>query len=249
MLHNFLRGAGNKKIEYVGGSYAIWSNTANGTPAGFISTSLTSLTGGIGSTAMPGDFVLVVVAGTMNTVSTDQDLYMVTSGYTEVCDLWSNDASRCNLAIFYKIMGSTPDTVADGSTATDDLVRLITAQVWRGVNINSPLDVTSTTATGIDSGSPNPPSITPANMGSLIVAVGCEAGYTGSTTNALLLEVPNGMDLKFSELAYDTSSRPRTGVGIATYPWISGAYDPGVFLGREYTYCSWCAATLALRLA
>lgn len=248
MLHNFLRGLGDKKFEYVGGSFAIWPETANGTPSGFISTSLTALTGGTGSTAMPGDLVIAAIGGSMNNVLTDQDMYMVTSGYTEICDQFANDAERTNLGVFYKIMGSTPDSVASGSTTDNGLVRIITAQVFRGVNQSVPIDVTTVTANGINTGIPNPPSITPTTPGSLIIAVGCEGGYKNATTSALLLTAPDGMTLLFSDLAYDTSVRARCGLALATTYWSGGAYDPPIFNGaRDSSYCSWCAATIAIR--
>lgn len=248
MLHNFLRGLGDKNFEYVGGSSATWTHTANGTPSGFISTSLTALTGGTGSTAMPGDLVIAAIGGSMNNVYTDQDMYMVTSGYTEICDQFASDAERTNLGVFYKIMGSTPDSVASGSTTSDGLVRIITAQVFRGVNQSVPIDVTTVTANDINSGIPNPPSITPTTPGSLIITVGCEGGYSGGTTSALLMTAPDGMTLLFSDLAYDTAVRPRCGLALATTYWSGGAYDPPIFNGaRDSTYCSWCAATIAIR--
>lgn len=250
MLHNFLRGLGDKNFEYVGGSSATWTHTANGTPSGFISTSLTALTGGTGSTAMPGDLVIAAIGGSMNNVYTDQDMYMVTSDYTEICDEFASDAERTNLGVFYKIMGSTPDSVASGSTTSDGLVRIITAQVFRGVNQSVPIDVTTVTANGINSGVPNPPSITPTTPGSLIITVGCEGGYNAGGSYALLMTAPDGMTLLSSDLAYDTGGRPRCGLALATTYWTGGAYDPPVFNNAVVNnYCSWCAATLAIRPA
>lgn len=82
-------------ISYVGGTMAKNNNSNSAQTV-----SLTSLTGGSDSAPAVGDIIIVVI-GQYGTV--DYNLGISTSGYTEICDLYGNDAIDCNLSVNYKI--------------------------------------------------------------------------------------------------------------------------------------------------
>lgn len=206
--------------------------------------SLTDLTGGSDTAPSAGD--LVVVFYQINTAS-DIALGVDTAGYTEVAELYSNDTEDTNLSVSYKVMGGTPDTsvtVSAPSASDRDCVGVIF--VFRGVNTTTPIDATTTTATGINSLLANPPSITPVTAGAWIVAGGAsgnngQAGVSYSSSNLTGFKSVN------SNVGAKGSS---AGAGYYS-SWTSGAFDPAAFTfsGIDGTAYSWAAATLALRPA
>lgn len=223
-------------LEYVGGVTAV--NTA-GTST--YSVSLTSLTGGIASSAAEDDIVIVVAGWTGNN---DGDPGVTTSGYTELCDLVQNDSQGyANCSVNYKVMGAAPDTsvtvkgeaVANGGGCC--------IHVWRGVDTATPIDVTTTTATGINARMVNSPAITPATSGCIILSAGWSTEDSNPATPALA--EPSGFANKLQALA-------RFGVGVlGSYDgWSSGSYDPAHWGSSGFSgFDCWVAATVALRPA
>jgi len=248
MLSKALMGAGGQGggIEFVGGGSHLVAGT-NADP----SVSLTSLTGGIGSTAETDDLVVYLWA---KVTSADTDMTMVTSGYTEVADLHLIDPGAItgiDFAVYYKKMGATPDTTAVANNtngASNGIVHIGIAMVFRGVDTVTPLDVTSTTATGINQVHVNPPSITPVTTGAFIVALGGSA-YT--TTNRTYSE--SGVYENWLERDGVHAGAFNLGCAafIGCYPWDGvGAEDPAqVNMTTSTANDSWASATLALRPA
>lgn len=239
MLATFLKGATAAApaagIQYVGGYVqGLIGTTAN------LNITLTSLTGGLASAPAAGDLVIVYF-GTGSTV----DRNLVVSGYTEVTELYSNDGADTNLVAAYKFMGGTPDTsfTLTGGTLNTADAGVVAVQVWRGVNTTTPLDVTSTTATGTNSVRCNPPAITPVTSGAVIVAGGSGAHAIGAQTYS-------SSDLTaFRSVGTDDNNDATIGLGYKV--WTSGAFDPAQFTfsaGDNLAY-SWAAVTLALRPA
>jgi len=167
-----------------------------------------------------------------------------TSGYTEIADLYSDDTRDMNLSVNWKLMGSTPDSsvTCNGSGSSFNGAVGI-AYVLRGVDQATPLDVTSTTATGIDSGVPDAPSITPTTSGAWVIAIGGSVANTSDTA----VTPPSG----YSNAVYQFSD-PNLGVAvaIASKAWTGGAEDPGAWTNwTTATSESWCAVTMAIRPA
>lgn len=242
MLHHRLRGVPrSRRPVFVGGAVGV-ANATTTTPSGQVTVSLTALTGGIASAAAEGDVVLAAIA---YGASIDLNVSMSTSGYTEVADLFSADGAKVALGVYWKRMGATPDTTAVGLAMYNTLYRVMAVQVWRGVNAATPMDVTPITATGSNSGVPNPPSITPNTPNAVVVAVGAAAGTTDAYV--VSLTAPTGMDRLVSGLTVMSSNGIAT-VGLAAYNWAGGAYDPAVFGGGNSSISdAWAAVTLALR--
>lgn len=172
-----------------------------------------------------GDIVLVVC-------HQDNSAKTVTStGYTTIYSSGGSENGR----YYYKVMGASPD----GTITFNQTDGIAIGQVWRGVNTSTPLDVTSTTATGV-TGMPNPPSITPTTDGCLIVIMGAldDDSVESSVT------APSGFE---NILKQQDNSFVGT-VMMATYLQSSaGAIDPDAFGGTGTD--DWSAVTVALRPA
>lgn len=221
-------------LTYVGGT----TSSAVGSTGTNLTVSLTSLTGGVASAPAEGDIVIVSYA----TGSTsDRDLNVVTSGYTRHCDLYSNDSYDTNLWVATKIMGSTPDTsvVLPPSADTSDAIT-VNIQVWRAssgykIYLRS-FDIQ--TATGVNTGRPTPPAITPTYSGSIIICGGAGA------YSSVIAEYTSSLDNFVSKTQADSNS---SYLGMGSYAWTSGTYTPTSWGGGVLSVsASWCAFSLIL---
>lgn len=249
LLNPFSFGAGvggepGAEIVYVGGTTAegIHSDATH-------SVDLTALTGGIGSSPAEGDYVLFTYG---KESSSDQTLSMSTAGYSKLTDpdLYGNDSIDVNLAVFSKFMGPSPDTtaVAANPTTASAWAAAFSVQVWRGVDPITPLDVALTTATGGNSGHPNPPAITPSTLGAVIVVCAGACSLNGGATLS-----QSGSELSnFIAVYGDNNDATNNDVTVAmgSKAWDgSGAFDPVALVGNTSGSIAWAAATLALRPA
>lgn len=188
-----------------------------------------------------GDFILVV-----HSARSTSDLNMSLSdlSYTTVADLYANDTYDANLGVHWKISNGT-ETTLDLPGGTGFIAAACAVQVWRGVDTTSPLDVTPSTATGIDTWKAVNPGITTVTPGSLVVV----------TASMITLQFSNAL---FPPAGYDNElvASPVSGFSVARAA-VASKYSPsaGALLagawsspndGAQY---SWCACTLALRPA
>ena len=222
----------DKTLTFVGATTAA-------TPSGGSAWSMNidNLTGGIDTAPKAGDFVLVFYAAAS---TTNLDLSVTTSGYTETHDLYSNATYDANLSINYKFLSTDETSIDLSSTTSNSNGGAVVVMVWRNVDTTTPFDVTTTTATGIDTTRPNPPSITPVTTGAKIIAVGCGAS-SGAVDS---FSAPTSFTTLYQINATDTNGI-RVGAGFRD--WTSGAYDPPQWNGETATGDSWIAATLAIR--
>lgn len=227
-------------LTYVGGA----SNSGTGST---YSVSLTSLTGGSGSSAQAGDIV-IVITGWASTANGNPGV--TTTGYTEEpssTDLYSNDTRDANVSANWKIMGSTPDTsvtVSGFNNAANGGGTVV--QVWRGVDQTTPMDttVTTTSASNQSASSPNSPSITPVTTGAYVLS----GGLGTDDTTPLTKTAPTGYTNAVTVTG--TGSTMSVTVGIASKAWTSGAENPAAWTGGETsTSDSWGAFSIALRPA
>ncbi|MDZ4306606.1 hypothetical protein [Allopontixanthobacter sp.] len=237
MMTKRFAAAGGVLIPYVGGKTnpVIASNTLAET------IDLTSgFSGGIDTAPSEDDLVLLF----FSIFSTsDRNVSVTSSGWTEIADLYGNDARDSNLGIYYKFMGATPDTsVTLGTIANENFSAVAALQVWRGVDQTTPLDVAIATAVGGNTGRPDPPSITPVTAGSVVSVVGAAAGdsfaalTSSDLDNFIQLISVGGVALAI--------------VAAGSMPWSGGAVDPALFGGgTEAVNASWTAASIALRPA
>ena len=220
-------------LSYVGGTSGLGTGSSYGID-------LTSLTGGIASSPAAGDIVIVVTGWG----STSNDTPGVSSvGWTEIGNYYQSDARDANLSIAYKIMGGTPDTsVTVFGSGNANYGGATAVHVWRGVDPSTPLDVLTTAAGGNNNARPDSPPITPLAIGAIVLSAGLG---TGDTTPQAFT-APTGF----------TNTVSKTGDGssigaiacVASYNWVSGAYNPSAWTGGESTINdSWRAASIVLR--
>lgn len=197
-----------------------------------------NLTGGLSSSPQEGDIVFVAVGGSAGSTRT----FSNSSGFTLLNNFYVNNTGStadCCFAVFYKVMGSTPDTSINISVTT------ATNMIWqvyvlRNVDTSNPIDVTQTTATTATDGSvPNPPAITPVTPGSAVIAIGAGAG-TGAMTGYTASDL-----IEFSSTAI--SGFFRIGTGIKQLNWASGVVDPAAFSGGGSSTRATASVTIAVR--
>lgn len=220
-------------LQFVGGKVG---GANGGTSTAAIS--LTDLTGGIGSAPQEGDIV-VVFYGFPSPLLSNRDVSI--EGWTELADLYQSDTTTTNLGVYYKIMGSPPDTeLVIGPSGNLNYARAVAIHVWRGVDQTTPMDVAIQTATAGNNGEPDPPAITPVTPGAVVIAGGGVGGILSSFTSSDLEHFITG----------NWNDTDDFTVGMGSIPWGgSGAINPAKFGGSTSTNVGWCAATIALRPA
>jgi hypothetical protein len=232
-------------ISFVGSMAPVGANNGNNVTLTFTGASGLLDATGAQATLQQGDIVITAYA---TSEVTDVAMSTSSSGWTEVTELYENVVSGqdTNLAVYYKVMGASPDTsfVAVGAGSASAGV-IATAFAFRGVDTATPLDVASTTASGQTTTIPNGASITPVTTGAWPVVVGAGAATTGAAYT-----VPAGLSATTNH--FRSSNHAETvdiaiGLGIKT-DWVSGAFDPAAFGGGVSNASnSWIAVTLALR--
>jgi hypothetical protein len=207
---------------------------------------------GAAATLLEGDFILINHGAGAGANLGAANLNI--SGYTDATgvDLYANDTSDANQKVQYKFMGAVPDTsftCPETGSGANGLAG--TVHAFRNVNLATPLDVTPTTATGIDTDQPNCPSIEPSTAGAVIVACAASASGLGGS-----FAMPAGFSAATNHFRTATSPgapthKPVVGTAIK-FDWESGAFDPGIFTkatGGTTATGSWTGVTLALRPA
>lgn len=223
-------------ISYVGGQI-VGDNT--GTASGTINF---SLTGGSNSTPSAGDLVLYYVC---LPISNDQTFPNPYNGYTKYLDIFADDANDTNHAVYYKFMGSTPDTTWPRYPSGNTFISTVYGvSVWRGVDTANPFDVSAVTATVINTGVPPTTNITPATSGAVPVF---SAAYALSSTSPPALT-------NASLSGYLSANPNISGTdGVLAFgyrSWTSGAINAGTWSGANTNANNSATATaLALRPA
>ena len=233
-----IRPAETTGIRYVGFA----ENTANNGAGGTITL----------PTCLENDIVIV---GVSHPVTFDTIVSMTTSGYTTVADIYGSDTEDTNLGVFYKVMGSTPDTTAVwAGCAQSTCGEAAIAMVFRNIDTTNPMDVAATTATGASSGRPVTPTIDPVTPGGMAVLV----GSTGQDTIDTAYVYPGGFMGRAIANSGDTD---RGGVGMC-YARVALVGDPvpsttwyeakNVGTGSALPFAdpiqSWAAVSMVLRI-
>lgn len=143
------------------------------------------------------------------------------------------------LKVFYKFMGSTPDTGVTwrGSGVATD-AQAAGYFIVRGADFVTPFDVTSTVA-GASSTNPDPASITTVTANALVIAIAAQQVDTGISAG------PAGYS-GFQVFGTLDTARIRA-AGAYKLLGAAGAEDPGVFTSASAV--AWNTITLAIRRA
>jgi hypothetical protein len=229
-------------ITYVGGTSTSFIGSASGVEGVSLDD---TLTGGSSGSPATGDLVIVVYA---TGSSVDRSIGVTTAGYTEVAELYSNVVGTdTNLSVSRALFGVDEGGTIDvelSVTGNANDSGMVEVHVWRGVDQTTPLDVTSTTATGTGTARPNPPSITPVTAGAMIIA--CGGGATASPGGAAFTQTGSELSNFISDAGQLSPNAAMAGVGSKA--WTSGAFDPAAWVGgANNAGDSWAAVTLALR--
>lgn len=232
-------------IQYVGGQMI----PVNG---GTVTADHTiSLTGGISSTLATGDFLWIcyMVANANRapalTISGNN-----TGSYARRISILADETTAdAVLQTFVKVQSGTPDTILTRSgTGNINDRGILALRAYRNVDQVTPLDLTELSATTLNTGFPDPPSITPVTAGAWVLACGNRAttlttiaNFTTSDLTALQADQTQGFGSGgFHCLAL---------VGHKT-DWTSGAVNPAAFTGPSGSLAEGaCAVTYVLRPA
>lgn len=234
MLWNrLLKSTTGRNLTFVGGS----SNSASTSSPSF---SLTSLSGGIGTSPQSGDFVVACIA--FQDI-TDRNISVTTSDYTEQADLYTNSGSgQIQLGVFTKKLTSADTSVEFSLGVT--VTSMFCVHVWRYTN-ETPLDASTTTSTSGATAPPDAPSITTATSNAVVIAIGSKGEQTNGGSGVITEPTaPSGMENLFSIFNIDV------GIAIASaFVPTPSTYDPSPFggFGGTLTTGSSASATLALR--
>ena len=164
------------------------------------------------------------------------------TGWTESADLFSNDTYDANLGVYYKVMGSSPDSsvIVDGLGGVDTQTVAV-AMAFRGVDIATPMDVTPTTVTGLNTMHPNPPSINHNNPSGVWTVI---AGSNATKRGIRTFTFPTGYTTNAVQRSASDTSGGIVGLGYRTAP--SDPEDPGVMTGSgtNSTSFAWAAVKI-----
>jgi len=221
-------------LTYVGGRTQAFAGSTSNDVVSINGT----LTGGTNTSPLEGDLVIVAI----ELCGTADKSYRI-SGFTQLVDLYANDTEDSNFQVGYKFMGATPDTsvtITGGSGSTADALA-VAVHVWRNVDPTTPLDVTATTSSQLNTGIPNPPAITPVTAGAqIIVAAG--TAHTGGVDTF-------GATYLSNFRTFGSNDDNDATVGIGNIALTSGSYDPAAwtFSQTDSTAFSTNSVTFALR--
>lgn len=226
---------------YVGGKTASFLGTVSTT-----SVALDDLSGGIASSPSENDIVIVAFGcGSL----ADIDLNITDPSavsYTQLFDLYSNDTADTNFGVYWKKMGATPDASFNcSSTGTADNAGVVAVHVWRNLDTTTPIDVANTTLAAINSVIPDPPAITPATNGAIILVTACGGHVAGNNATFTASYLSNFLTIGRDDV-FDAT------IGLGSIQWTSGAsYNPAAwtFSTTDSTGYSNISASIALRPA
>ena len=147
MFRHSIRRLGKADIDYAGQSRVMVNGTSTGT-----------FNVPFGSAPQPQDVVILYVGVSY---TTDLTITLASSGWTKVTELYANSTDDSNLAVFWKAMGSTPDTGVDVNylTGGNAGAHIAWAHLLRNVDTTNPI-LNFTTATKTNGVLITPPSIT-----------------------------------------------------------------------------------------
>lgn len=210
-------------IQYVGGlevDGTAWTNISH-----TVSLSGT-LTGGIANSPSAGDFCIISYCAAGTADRSGRSISNAAGEFTLLFSGYANDVNDTSMTVKYKFLESPIDyDIIAGAISSSGNGINVSIQVFRGVDIVTPFDVTSVSATALNTALVDPGSITPTTDESVIGVFG--AGAMGASISTV-----------FTSSAYDNFSattRSGTGRSLATAfgrkAWTSGAFNAAAFGG------------------
>jgi len=213
-----------------------------------------NLTGGIANSPSTGDLVVVGWAVGSRGFSDPPIDYVCRNNNAEIFTiphttrLYGNDTNDTSLVLGYRFVTSSHDRIVVISDyGTTGVSHSIQVEVWRGVDTTTPMDVAAVTATGTNTGIPDPGSITPSTLNSEILCFAAGASTDSDPPSGL---IASGFTEYTAQQRQGSNSQASIASVFGHYDWVSGAFDPAVFTGgSSSTSNSWAAVLIALRPA
>lgn len=223
-------------IAYVGGQTAGRTNPSSALSVNF------ALTGGLDTVPSIND--LVVVCCVTGSAAGNPAMAVTTPAtYTALGQLnQSAVTADTSMNVSYKFM-TVPDTsVTIPGTTNNAWGEAYSIQVFRGVDLTTPMDTAAIPAGGTGTGRPDPGSILPVTTGAWVVICGGGAAGTGANYVA-----PANFTTNFLTSSGADTTDAMVGSGYWD-GWVSGSVDPATYTGGTTgANDSWTAYTIALR--
>lgn len=228
-------------IQYVGQS------SINSGSGSISSISLTSLTGGIASSPSQGDLVVICINNNKTGTGAPSVPTITRSGYTILDSIYVNDTNEVQCTVAYKIMTATPDTSVTFANIDNSRGAIAMINVWRGVDLTTPIDVPDVKVESPNTTVPAPGSITPITSGAIVCVLGV-ASY--GNNDYQIISISSGYTLTAITSGNAGGVTPRASGAIGHKTWSGGTETPGAFstLGTAGS-ASAGALTFALRPA
>lgn len=170
-----------------------------------------------------------------NASTSDNALSVVSEGWTQIADLYADDTYDCNLGVSYKLFPPEYDTLVDISLSHACIPHLVFIE---NIDHTDPFYTTATTATGINSPTPTPPSISEPGSGVICSIVASHSGVTESK-------------LRNDDAYVLSGSYYRTGISVAmAFNYAKDMLPHFTEWQRESSApasCSWAAVTVGIR--
>jgi hypothetical protein len=220
------------------------------------SVSLTDLTGGIATAPAANDVVFVAYNHADGT-SVSRTLAQCTpSGYSNLHPTvltQTSDTHDFTFALTAKQMGGTPDTTVSIPAAAATTANVsVTIEVWRDVDWTRLVDQTATgnnqqNATGINTGRPDPPTITTPSAPAGYVVMGAGGSGTASITALANAGATPYTNFLTGSHATGTASKSQTFIGTKTGLAVNTPFDAVLSGGNTANTGSWGAVSIIIR--
>lgn len=240
-------GANNSNDRYIVGSTAVRDNVTyvGGQTLAVLGTTTNanvtfSLTGGIATTPAANDLVVIAYAvGTNNSINPSLGFRT----YTQVNQVQSVDTQSTKFGVWYKFMGATPDTTFERSaTGNVSHAGALAVQVFRNVDANTPLDVTSNTITRTNTVFPDPGAITPTTVNTMIVVAGAGAHTATALNFAFTTDLTSQIRTSTND---DVDVSILMGMNQRT---TANTFDPNAFTSTIVDSANYSAASITMAL-
>lgn len=185
-----------------------------------------------------GDFVIVAYATGSNTSRT---IYVTSSEFTLLTNLFGNDTHDVNLYVGYAFLTNlvTPYYVSATRATADSGVVIVS--VWRYVNTTTPIDTTPLTSVGTNSRISSFASINTTVPDTYMIVIGAGSLYT--TTHAYSSSISNFISAKS-----DTNTAYRCEIGLGSvYINTPQSVDIPSFTSSSTTYDSNASVVFPIR--
>lgn len=229
-------------IQYVGGMEVNASGWSTTPPPVSMSG---ALTGGIASSPEAGDFCIVCYSQAGTADRSNRSISNAAGEFTLLETSYVSDTNDVSITVKYKFLESPIDyTLLFGSPSSSSNGVNVSIQVFRGVNVTTPFDVTHLIDYGTSTVLPDPGSITPVTSGA-VIGIFASGGMGVSISST------------FTSSDYDNftaTTRSAASRSLATAfgrkAWVSGTFNASTFGGIAVNAAdSNLSVTFALRPA